>query len=293
MPMWTVILFFICVHDAKTDEMISVMEGESITLNSGVTETLRSDYILWCFGPSEIRIADIDEQVITIYEQSTRFKDKLQLDSQTGSLTIKDIRTTNSGLYKLTVLSQRGVSHKTFTVSVFAPASTPVLHTIPHVSHDPAPVSTPVLQTIPRVSHGPDPLPIPVITRDSSQCSSSSSVSRCSLVCSAVNVSHVTLSWYKGMSVLSNISVSDLSISLSLPLDVEYQDKNTYNCVINNPVSNQTTHLDISQHCQPCEDSVQCCGFTEAVIRLVVSALVGVATVAVLIYDIRSNQINQ
>jgi len=99
--------------------MISVMEGESITLNSGVTETLRSDYILWCFGPSEIRIADIDEQVITIYEQSTRFKDKLQLDSQTGSLTIKDIRTTNSGLYKLTVLSHQGDSHKTFTVSVF------------------------------------------------------------------------------------------------------------------------------------------------------------------------------
>jgi len=40
-------------------------------------------------------------------------------------------------------------------------------------------------------------------------------------------------------------------------------------------------------------DSVQCCGFTEAVIRLVISALVGVATVAVLIYDIRSNKMNE
>ncbi|CAM4658984.1 unnamed protein product [Leuciscus chuanchicus] len=241
MPMWTVFLFFICVHDAQTDEMISVsvMEGDSITLNSGVTEILRYDRILWFFGPSETRIADINDQVITRYDQSARFKDKLQLDSQTGSLTIKNITTTNSGLYKLTVLSQRGVSHKTFTVTVSAP------------------VSTPVLQTIPQVSHYPASLPIPVITSDSSQCSLSSSVSRCSLVCSVLNVSDVTLSWYKGISLLSSISVSDLSISLSLPLEVEYQDNNTYSCVINNPIRNQTTHLDnISQLCHTCEGKV-------------------------------------
>lgn len=98
---------------------VSVMEGDSITLNSGVTEILRYDRIMWFFGPSETRIADIYNQVITIYDQSVRFKDKLRIDSQTGSLTIKNIRTANSGLYKLNVLSQRGVSHKTFTVTVF------------------------------------------------------------------------------------------------------------------------------------------------------------------------------
>ncbi|KAK7136780.1 hypothetical protein R3I93_016976 [Phoxinus phoxinus] len=224
--------FFFClwiwlsrgVFAAGTNEekSVSVTEGETVTLNTDI-KAQRDNQILWTrHGSSDTRIAEIYKQNIDMFDSNVTFGDRLQMDSQTGSLTIRNIRTTDSGLYKLSIFS-RNIT-QSFSVTVYAP------------------------------------LQIPVITRDSSNCSSSSersSVSRCSLVCSVLNVGHVTLSWYKGISVLSNISVCDLSTSLSLPLEVEYQDKNTYSCVIYNPISNQTTHLDISQLCHTCAERMQ------------------------------------
>ncbi|XP_052445215.1 CD48 antigen-like [Carassius gibelio] len=237
-----------------TDEVKSVTEGDSVSLNTDVTEVQREDQILWMSGPKETRLAEIYKNSIDMFNSNEIFGDRLQMDNQTGSLIIRNTRRTDSGLYKLQIRSYRGNSDKRFSVTVYAR------------------------------------LPVPVITSNSSNCSSSSSVSRCSLLCSVVNVSAVTLSWYKGNSLLSSISVSDLSISLSLPLEVEYQENNIYSCVINNPITNQTTHLNITQLCHMCPDSVLCCGFTEAVIRLVVSALVGVAAVAAVVYDFRSGR---
>ncbi|XP_056128385.1 uncharacterized protein LOC130106335 [Rhinichthys klamathensis goyatoka] len=234
---------------------ISVNEGESLTVNSDLTEIKDYDWIRWMFGDENILISEINLKAdrITVYDDYLgRFRDRLKLNNQTGSLTITNITTEHAGDYKLRMMFSYGFSLKAFRVSVSAR------------------------------------LPVPVISRD---CSSSSS--SCSLVCSAVNVGHVTLSWYKGTSLLSSGSVFYRHMSLSLPLDVEYQDKNTYICVLNNPISNQTQHLNISQLCHTCSDSVHCCGPTEAVIRLVLSALVGVATVILLVYDIRSRRAEQ
>ncbi|XP_067252827.1 CD48 antigen-like [Chanodichthys erythropterus] len=242
--------------EADEIESVSVMEGDSLTLPTGVKKIQEDDLIMWMCGDDCIAKLNISSQVIS--ETNDRFRDRLQLDIETGSLTITNIRTTDSGLYKAQMIGHQ-VSKKTFSVTVIAR------------------------------------LPIPVISSYCPQSPSSPSASRCVLLCSAVNVGHVTLSWYKGNSLLSSISVSDLSISLSLPLEVEYQDKNTYSCVLNNPISNQTQHLDITHLCHTCAASecVHCCGSTEAVIRLVLSALVGVATVGVLVYDITSRRAEQ
>nr|XP_055073042.1 CD48 antigen-like [Misgurnus anguillicaudatus] len=237
-------------------QFVSVMEGDSVTLSVNVTESQIKEGIYWKFGPNKTSIANIKNYKTTIYNDTRldgRFKNRLHLNNQTGSLTIKNTSITHTGLYHLTTKKQDEPLN-IFNITVYA--------------------------------H----LPGPVITRDSSQCSSSLS-SNCSLLCSVFNVKDVSLSWYKVNSLLSSISVSDLNIRLSLHLEVEYQDNNTYSCVVNNPITNQTQHLNITQLCQTCSAVNFCyCGFTEAVIRLVVSVLVGVAAVALLVYDITSRK---
>ncbi|XP_043078779.1 SLAM family member 5-like [Puntigrus tetrazona] len=209
------------VFGAATNETqsVSVTEGDSVILTGNATEIHENDDLLLTFGTLKSLIDRIKKPKpnSTYAGTDERFRDRLKLDHQTGSLTIMNITTQHAGVYEVQISGKKLLT-KVFNVSVYAR------------------------------------LPVPVVSSNSSNCSSSSSSSSCSLLCSAVNMGHVTLSWYKGNSLLSSISVSDLSISLSLPLEVEHQDKNTYSCVINNPIRNQTTHLDISQLCRPNPD---------------------------------------
>ncbi len=84
---------------------ISVMEGDSVTLNSDHTE-MSGDEILWWFVYTETNlIADINKQAnrFNIYEDHVldgRFRDRLKLDNQTGYLTITNTTTEHAGDYE-------------------------------------------------------------------------------------------------------------------------------------------------------------------------------------------------
>ncbi|XP_016314664.1 uncharacterized protein LOC107667502 isoform X1 [Sinocyclocheilus anshuiensis] len=185
-----------------TDEVktISVMEGDPVTLHTDANKIQTYLLIQWMFGNT--RIAEVGKltQTNSTYDgPDGRFRGRLQLD-QTGSLTITNTRTTDSGLYQVTVFS-RETSYMSFSVMV---SETPQSSTTPESS------------------------------------TSSSFVS-------------------------SNLIV------------------------------NQTEYVNITELHQPSSDHVHCCGFTETVMRLAISALVSVAAVAFLVYDIRStrNELNR
>ncbi|XDV24074.1 hypothetical protein PO909_028352, partial [Leuciscus waleckii] len=94
------------------------MEGDSVTLNSGV-QTNQQDRVRWYYN--DIRIAQItgdQSKICTDVQCNERFRDRLKLDHQTGSLIITNIRNTDDGVYQLKTISDSSDSEKIFTVSV-------------------------------------------------------------------------------------------------------------------------------------------------------------------------------
>jgi len=92
---------------------VSVMEGDSVTLNTGVVKT-QQDRIRWYY--KDTRIAEITGGQIQISTDvgDERFGGSLKLDNQTGSLTIMNTRNSQSGKYEL----QINRDEKIFDVSI-------------------------------------------------------------------------------------------------------------------------------------------------------------------------------
>ncbi len=87
---------------------MSVSEGNSVTLETGATEIQRDNEVLWMFGPQDTVIAQIYKKSGNIsYADDERFRDKLQLDRQTGDLTISDIRIPISGDYQIKITGRK------------------------------------------------------------------------------------------------------------------------------------------------------------------------------------------
>jgi len=114
--------------DADEVKSVSVMEGDTVTLQNNVTDMkdvtdMMSDVqILWMFGLQGFLIAEMDREIndIVLHDGADgRFRDRLLIDHHTGSLTIRNIRTEHTGLYKVQVIRSRGISYKRFNVTVY------------------------------------------------------------------------------------------------------------------------------------------------------------------------------
>jgi len=100
---------------------VSVLEGDCAKLNTDVNKLHRDALILWMFGPKDnlIAKADIENERTSTYDGAGgRFRDRLELDHQTGSLIITNTTNTDSGLYKLKIISSRETKYTQFRVTV-------------------------------------------------------------------------------------------------------------------------------------------------------------------------------
>ncbi len=101
----------------------SVKEGESVTLDPGdVKKPNEIKIMIWYYN--DTRIAEITGDLrhictdVQCEDGNERFRDRLKLDNQTGSLTITSTRTEHTGLYKLEIISRRFRIMRSFTVDV-------------------------------------------------------------------------------------------------------------------------------------------------------------------------------
>ncbi|KAL0146707.1 hypothetical protein M9458_058047, partial [Cirrhinus mrigala] len=110
------------VTDAVKGEMKmeSVKVGDRVTLQTDVTELHGDELIVWRFGDEGKLIAktDIEAKSSPVYDPDERFRDRLVLDHQTGSLIITNSRITDSGLYRVKISSSKQTLYKRFTVTV-------------------------------------------------------------------------------------------------------------------------------------------------------------------------------
>ncbi|XP_072526149.1 CD48 antigen-like [Salminus brasiliensis] len=239
------------------------LEGNTVTIHTGLTGVQSDAHILWFYRSekADIKIVnslEFEGKTKTDYNRD-RFRDRLQLDRSSGSLTIRNISREDSGVYKLQIITGTS-SDWSFRVKVYALVSKPVIRN---------PTTRP----------------------------SGGSSQSCSLQCSVENGEDVTLSWYEEKERISSISRSDSSERLHLPLNRTFPNSYTYTCESANPVSYQITQLNIAELCDfnsgrsssvvlftSCRSSVHCCGSVEFVVRLGLSAMLVLAILGILLY---------
>ncbi|KPP59145.1 hypothetical protein Z043_122964, partial [Scleropages formosus] len=178
-------------------------QGRSGTVPSSENlERNKDSVILWYFrsGVDDLIAQFIKGETETDFDE--RFRDRLELDTQTGSLTIRNLNTKAAPKPEIRHVRRR------------------------REATDRELVSKPRTRT----------------RQQDTEVQSSS----CRLLCSVENDRDVTLSWTRGKEMLNQTSSPHLNTTLSLHLDIEEQDNDTYSCVSSNPVSEESLQVNVT-----------------------------------------------
>lgn len=99
-------LLFIFFSPGASGVSVSAVEGESVTLPVEHKKS-QDDRIKWYFNDDRIAESFGNQSKVCADDQCKEtFTDRLKLDYETGILTITNTRTTDSGVYKLLLISQ-------------------------------------------------------------------------------------------------------------------------------------------------------------------------------------------
>ncbi|XDV23973.1 hypothetical protein PO909_028297 [Leuciscus waleckii] len=112
MGVYRVLTLFVFLVDGVLGEtsglyLVSVMEGDSVTLNTGVTKQQR-DKMLWYFNDTLIALINGEPSTSCLYDgEDGRFRDRVEVDYKTGSLTIRDITTEHAGRFEANFIQSK------------------------------------------------------------------------------------------------------------------------------------------------------------------------------------------
>ncbi|XP_073700169.1 uncharacterized protein [Garra rufa] len=289
--LFTLCLCLVGVFGVDTGEMqtVSVIKGDSVTLNTDVPEVQKYLLIQWMFGST--RIAEINRltQTNSTYDGADGgFRDRLKLD-QTGSLTITNTRTTDSGVYQLNIVRQE-TSYISFNLTVYDVAHE--MKSISVMEGDSVSLHTDVTekQKYLLVQWRFESTRIAEANRLMQTSSTYDERFKDRLQLDQTGSLTITNTKTTDSGLYQLTIVSKETSYMNYDVTV-YERSSISNCMSSScSVNNSTINWIEDANITESSDCIHCCGFTETVIRLVISALVGVAAVAVLVYDIRSTR---
>ncbi|XP_016340096.1 uncharacterized protein LOC107687330, partial [Sinocyclocheilus anshuiensis] len=100
-------LFVLVAEGVVGSNLVSVIEGDSVTLNSDVTKQGR-DKMLWYFNDTLIALINGDPTKSCLYDgEGGVFRGILEVDFETGSLTITNIRPEHTGRFEANFIKSK------------------------------------------------------------------------------------------------------------------------------------------------------------------------------------------